>query len=627
MRNLGDVAGIKPDITGVFTLADGTIINLNNADFVGGSFVLKNGTSNSGTLEVGGCVIGGCNFSLVNDDSNNRKFDGVDWYDSEVSLTLWLGNVEVNIGDFLVVTHKETGNLVSFDTYDRLKLLDEYGLYEDHISFPATIQTIISTICTNRGLTYSGIAFPNMQVSDPGDDTMTERQCVSFLAQIMGQFAYVKDNVLTFGWYDTQAYSVGTSFSHNLNTQDFSVTGLKVKAKDDSTVSTRGTGNTIEIANNPFINSTNIETVTTQIWNAVKDIEYRGGSCDIKSNLNVEAGDIVNVTTGQGTYTMIVSSVTYKPQLTESIESSAPEISDLRLSKTEQIKKLADDTINNQLDNPNSDLYGKVGDVATSAVCDGLGDSTSDIYGGVEDVARDTISDELQDSSSDLAQAIAGAGGGADTGDYWECKQAVGYRHYKIPTQSTEADNKKRNRMLSIIPKGADYNSPIYDWSYYDQVDAVWKNVKNNPDYSDEIIFGDNNFGTNQNPAHKEINPIINRFFGQSIFASWITADNAVYPGFIFQRPPAQSVGNHPTEVQRDAQPSAWRDDTKIPHMCIYFDCRTEAVTSTNWDLAEMPARYDGSQTSIKLVVAWCSARGVVASNTPRFVTTLFKQT
>ena len=357
MRTNANIAGIKPTITGTITLSGGTTISLTDRDFQAGSLNFKSGTSNSGEFSVGAAIIGACSFGLMNDTG---RFDGVSWYDSSVSITITAAGTVLPMGEFLVVSHKETGRVIAIEAYDRMKLLDEYGLYEHQITWPATAQSVVAAICTARGLTYTGLAYPSMSLEDPGDTDMTERECISYIAQMMGQFVLVKNNVLTFGWYDLNTvFNAGNSFSHDFQTSDTTIGGVTVKV-DENTKQTQGSGTLITVENNPFVTATNLATVTTQIYNAVNGIQYRIGSANILSNPAIEAGDRLLINTETDTVIILATTVTYKPQLQMSVQSDGSDVSDLRLNKTDRIKKIANQQANkaigNQLNDPNSDL-------------------------------------------------------------------------------------------------------------------------------------------------------------------------------------------------------------------------------------------------------------------------------
>lgn len=356
MRTNANVRGMKPEITGTLTLQGGNTVSLQNTDFVAGSLSITHGTSNANEFTVGGAVIGCIKFQLMND---RGQFSNINWYDSKIDLVLTFGANSVTYNDFFVVSHKETGARISVETYDRMKYLDEYQIYEDILQFPTTAANAVSAIATARGLVVSGMAYPSMAIADPSDDTMTEREFISYVAQCMGQFVIVDGTFLKFGWYNTSAaYNAGTSFSHDLRTHDITIGAVKVTANDDTTTTTLGSGTyTVKIENNPFITAANLSAIAQQIYTAVHGITFRPGTASIMSDAAIEAGDCISVYTGTETVTMLVTNITYKPTLRESVTADAdPQESDLRLSKTDRIKKLAKDQIRNDLNDPTSDL-------------------------------------------------------------------------------------------------------------------------------------------------------------------------------------------------------------------------------------------------------------------------------
>lgn len=360
MKTTANIAGVRPAITGTLYLNNGTTIALTGSDFVSGSFSLKSGSSNGSEFTVGAAIIGACSFAFVNDSG---KFSGLDWFDSRVRITLTFGSTVINTGYFYTVSHKETGHRVQVETYTAMKLLDEYQIYEDSLTFPSTASAVVSAIAAARGLTVSGMRYPNMVIPDPGDDQMTERELISYIAQCMGQFVVVDDSVLRFKWYDlTNIYDVGNTFSHDLRTSDISITGVKVTTGDGNNTTTQGSsGYVLNITDNPLITADNLSTVASQIYSAVNGITFRPGSVTIKSNAAIEAGDALRINTGSETVTILATTITYKPTLRESITADAePYAGDLRINKGAYYKKLAQtaaaQTISSQLNNPNSEL-------------------------------------------------------------------------------------------------------------------------------------------------------------------------------------------------------------------------------------------------------------------------------
>lgn len=383
---------IKPSISATLHLNSNnpsTTATLTDNNFVSNSMVFKEGTSNSDEFTVGGAVISELDFTLMNDEG---QIDAIvtDWFDARVSVDLIAkdtgGNdVTLHMGYFYVAKHYEQGNFITVECYDALKILDEYNLYELGITDAQwetgiRISDLAGMIASQTQMTISGInqTYGALVVHNPNNDQMTLRACLSYLAQMCGQ--YVKTHYLgfsyVFSWYDTSGQPIdgGTTFNHDLRTNDISIDGVVVSDYKEETivkVPTSGATYALEIKDNPFIDATNCASVANAIYGAVNGITYRPGSASILASPAYEAGDIISINTGQEQgITMLMTNLTYKLQVTESITADAePYAGDLRLDRTAYMKKQAQQAAENQ------------------------------------------IGDDLTDPDSDLSQAIAGAGG------------------------------------------------------------------------------------------------------------------------------------------------------------------------------------------------------------------------
>ena len=178
MKTTANIAGIKPAITGRLLLQSGTIV-LSDRDFMAGSIKFRGGTSESSEFSVGAAIIGGLDFTLINDA---KKFSGLDWFDSKVQISLEISGEVVDMGTYYVVKHYERGNVVTVECHDALKILDEYQIYEDDITWPADSAAVASKIASRHGLSVSGLT-SGIQIPDPGNDLMTERECIAYIGR------------------------------------------------------------------------------------------------------------------------------------------------------------------------------------------------------------------------------------------------------------------------------------------------------------------------------------------------------------------------------------------------------------------------------------------------------------
>lgn len=361
MKTTANIAGIKPAITGRLLLQSGTIV-LSDRDFMAGSIKFRGGTSESSEFSVGAAIIGGLDFTLINDA---KKFSGLDWFDSKVQISLEINGEVVDMGTYYVVKHYERGNVVTVECHDALKILDEYQIYEDDITWPADSAAVASKIASRHGLSVSGLT-SGIQIPDPGNDLMTERECIAYIGQIHGKYVRAHDTVISFEWYNTaDVHDAGTTFSHDLRTDDIEITGVKVTASDGTKTETRGeSGYMLSIKSNPFVTADNIAAIADKIGAAVTGIKYRPGDVSIMSNPAIEPGDVLRVNTGQETGVIVIAStVTYTvSRLQESITSDAePYSGDLRIKRSDYIKNQTQQTIDDELKNPDSNLSQAIG--------------------------------------------------------------------------------------------------------------------------------------------------------------------------------------------------------------------------------------------------------------------------
>ena len=384
MKNTNFPAGVRPTVIIVINQADGKTINIGNKDLVAGSLSLKTGTSNSGEFTVGGAVIGSFQFSLMNDTG---KFDGINYVNAYVTVTMSAfvngGAQTIQMGKFWFVNHKETGNVINCETYDIMQIFDEHQMYEQSVSYPTTACALARKIIKSRGIsTIFGLdVSKDFDITeDMIDDDMTERECLSYIAQAMGKFVRYsgeQGGFIEFGWYDmSTVYDVGATFSHDLRTEPISITGAKVYPNGADESQDVGTsGYMVVISDNPLITEDNLEKISSNINNAVTGIAFYPGTFSIKANPAIEAGDVLKLQTDKQEITTIATTVTYKISLQESITADADDYAgDMRLSKKQRAKQYVDKKIAQGADK--------------------------------------AISDQLKDPDSELSQAIAGGGGG-----------------------------------------------------------------------------------------------------------------------------------------------------------------------------------------------------------------------
>lgn len=359
-------AGVKPQIDAILSpkAGSGSMINLSNSDFVSESLKFREGTSETGEITVGGVIMTGCSFSLWNDTG---KFNNFNWENSHIDISLISGEEVANFGSFFIVSHKTRGNTIAVEAYNAVKIMDEHKLGEVGLSYPIDAAAAAIQIANYGMEEFSNFEITGLEnasgitLQDPGDPDMTNRDALSYIAQALGKYALMTWNsekgnyVLNFGWYDTStAYDVGTTFSHDLQTKDITVTGVTVVAYDtddngNDIMETRGTdGYKLAIGDNPFITAENISAVADRINTAVGGLTFRPGTFAIAGTAKILAGDAIKISTHEEQDVVtLATNITYTPsKVQEQIAADAEEaVGDLRVSTKSYIKRVAKKTV------------------------------------------------------------------------------------------------------------------------------------------------------------------------------------------------------------------------------------------------------------------------------------------
>ena len=383
MRSIGVATRqYKPSFNMVLTDGNGQTYSITNGDVQSDSLAIRTGTSNSGELTLGAAVIGSLSVVLLNDDKNSNKYDNVAWRGAHIEAAFTVHGASVSLGTFYVNEHSEQGGTIRVVAYDSMQVLDGYKIYEHNFTYPLDAVTAVNTIATARGLRVSGLTGVSLSLPDPGTDQMSERAFLSYVAQILCKYVVIKRlngyDTIFFGWYDTAhpVANAGTTFSHDLATSDYNPENFQIKVYDSNyTVTVRGTGgtgpltNAVYIENNPFIRSSNVGLpnpgggMAYDIYTQVHALTYRPGSADIVADIALEAGDVITVSTGPlgGTYTMIITNLTFGTGLTMSISSDADPSDDMIFNPSTYFKKATQQAISDELADADSELSQALG--------------------------------------------------------------------------------------------------------------------------------------------------------------------------------------------------------------------------------------------------------------------------
>lgn len=217
--------------------ANGRTIWLEDGQFWGNSISFNDATSQDGAFTVGSAIIGSFNFGLTNFD---RSLDSIEFEGATVIPFLYFDidgtNEYLPKGVYYVTTHTTSGNIINCQAMDGLKLLDQS---RTHITYPTTVQAIVTAICTANNITLDTVTIPhgNFALTAPKDASgdnmvLTDRQMLSYACECIGCYARMNElGHLVIGWYDFEnPVNLATTFDgKSLWTEPIIVTGLRIE--------------------------------------------------------------------------------------------------------------------------------------------------------------------------------------------------------------------------------------------------------------------------------------------------------------------------------------------------------------------------------------------------------------
>jgi hypothetical protein len=347
---------IKIDLT----LADDTTLTLTEHDIIANSFKILTASSGDSTFDIGSAIIGKCEFSLINFDDRYLQYDFFN-----ATAVVWVkleGDSEYHrIGFYTVDEPNYVGSIIQIEMLDNMWLFD-VPLADVNLSFPATILTAVTTICTYCGVTLADTTFNgyNFTISELPDKEMNCREFLQYVAMIGCNFCVMNSQgQLKIRWYNTPSieedsldggsfltnttpysdgdtadggnftnYSSGDDydggsfvgedipyftrlFTRNLVTDEITITGVKFII--DETEYSIGTEGYVLILENPLVNVSNVNAVLNLIWGVLGNFKMRGFSVTALPDIAPEVGDYVAISYKGNMIYSYLTSFTFTP--------------------------------------------------------------------------------------------------------------------------------------------------------------------------------------------------------------------------------------------------------------------------------------------------------------------------
>jgi len=340
------------------TLSDGTVLHLVPDDFWLGGCQIEDKTSD-GKFGVGFAIGKTATLQIKNHD---EKFSDYDFYGSIINLYVAMqlddGTIEkIRKGVFYTLVPETPGDIIQINAVDGMYRLDrDYA--ESTLTYPATLQQIITGACLDCGIPIGFRQFDNMDfIVQAKPENAKYRQVVSWACQIAGYNAHIdNDGYMQLVWYntvilDTAKYDGGNfkvwphdtildggDFTYstptmiidggnftdpapeniyqiknlNVSTDDIVITGVQVMGEEEDSTATAGeSGYMIKVEQNPFVNGKEQE-VAAYLGARMIGLVFRAFSADVLNNPLYEPFDVARVYDRKGNmYLTIINSVSY----------------------------------------------------------------------------------------------------------------------------------------------------------------------------------------------------------------------------------------------------------------------------------------------------------------------------
>ena len=298
------------------TLENGRHIELTDNDIMQDSLKILSSVSGESNFEIGSAIIGELDFEIDNSDGNynNMSFRNAEFqvYIGLVTNQSYTGDLTVewlNKGLFTAEEVTVNEKYISVIAYDNMAKFDEEL---PDISFPATLSSIFSRICTHCGVAYTSLDFPNRDLIVKKNYLESDTSCrdvLSYIAQLACSFAYINPNgSVSLKWFTNTNYIVSEKQRLNGTVR---VTGVQFTDVDENKYLLGRTDYCLMIDSNPFVIGS--QALQNNVWTQrLIGFPVTPFETETLSDMSIEAGDIVTVSDLKGNiYRTPVTSVIF----------------------------------------------------------------------------------------------------------------------------------------------------------------------------------------------------------------------------------------------------------------------------------------------------------------------------
>ena len=298
----------------VITTKSGIVYTISDSELNSGSVKLERKSVSGSSFDIGECYINNITITLLDKEGRySESFDNADMcvYFGVVNESLGL-NEEIQIGRFIVPVDTTIRKISSIQiTGD--SVLSKFDLSTNSVSTSGDLYALVTWCCTKCGVDFAlteeefrllsqNIGY-TYYISEESSIS-TYRDVIMYVSQLIGGFATdTNDGKLTFKTYHTVngVFDINndTIASSKLGDSSYHLNGLSLKFKDKVIYASgdESSDYLLELESNPLLDNLEEDIVTIllgNIWEQLKDIEFRSFTYSYNGNPALECGDLLH---------------------------------------------------------------------------------------------------------------------------------------------------------------------------------------------------------------------------------------------------------------------------------------------------------------------------------------------
>lgn len=295
------------------TTKSGIIYSVTDDELSGGSVKLNKKSVSGSSFDIGECYINDVTLTII--DKDNKYSESLD----NAELKIFFGvvndslelNEEIQLGSFIIPTDTTVRKIASLQIVGD-SILSKLDLPISSTLTSGTLYALAYWCCDECGveLALSEDEFNNLSENTVytyyiSSDTSIEtyRDVIMYISQIIAGFATdTNDGKLTFKTYKTtnDVFNINndTVASSKLGDSSYKLDGLSINFNGNIIFINGDVSSDylLELDSNPLFDKLSedlVNIIGNNIWNQIKDIEFRSFSYDYNGNPALECGDIV----------------------------------------------------------------------------------------------------------------------------------------------------------------------------------------------------------------------------------------------------------------------------------------------------------------------------------------------